>query len=238
MELLMVVLIAFFAGLVMGISGFGSSLIAIPLLVYFYPYHEVVIMMMTFNIFLNVLLLFENDGFSFKYLKDIWVIVLFGSIFTFVGIELLTNLDENIVEGFAAFLILFAVFCRLFKCKQKLKGNFLTQAITGVFSGIGNGAASIDGPPLLLYLTATQASKIRFKNTLASYFLVLGIIGVMVLFFNGEYDSRILINTFHVGIFMMLGIITGITISKRISDNAFDKFVIILLIGLAISLLV
>jgi len=237
MELLIIGLISFLAGLVKGTSGFGSSLVTIPLLVFFYPYNEIVIMMITFNVFLNSLLLFENKGFSLLYLKDVWVIVLFGSIFTFVGINLLTNLDDNIVKYFAVFLIFFAVSNRLFKFKFTIKDNFLTQAIAGILSGIGNGTASIDGPPLVFYLTAIKADKAKFKNTLAAYFLFIGMLGIILLYFNGSYSVDIIKSTVYIGFFLVLGVLVGMMISSKLNESLFNKVIIIVLIALGISMI-
>lgn len=238
MELFIIGLIAFFAGLVKGTSGFGSSLVTIPLLVYFYPYNEIVIMMITFNVFLNSLLLFENKGFSFLYLKDVWVIVLFGSIFTFVGINLLSNVDDNIIKYFAVFLIFFAVSNRLFKFRFKIKDNFLTQAVTGILSGIGNGTASIDGPPLVFYLTGIKANKAKFKNTLAAYFLFIGLLGIGILCINGSYNAEIIKNTVYIGLFLIFGVIIGMGISSKLNEDIFNKVIIVMLIILGFSMVI
>ena len=47
------------------------------------------------------------------------------------------------------------------------------QIIVGSLSGLGNGIASIDGPPVIFYLTATGEEKDKFKVTVASHFLIL-----------------------------------------------------------------
>lgn len=238
MTLVYIALIAFFAGLVKGSSGFGSSLVALPLLIYFFPYDEIVIMMITFNVFLNALLLFEKKGFTLHYLKDIWVIILFGSIFTFVGIYLISNLDDRFIKIFAASLIFFAVANRIFDFKFAFKDNFFTQALTGTLSGIGNGTASIDGPPLVFFLTGIKADKAKFKSTLASYFLVIGMISILMLIFRGIYTTDILVNTSYVGLFAIIGVLAGMFISKHINETNFNKIIIVLLIVLGISMII
>ena len=233
-----VALIAFFSGLVKGTSGFGSSLVAVPLLLLIYPKTEVVVMMITFNVILNTSLLFENKSFDIKILKDVWVITLFGIVFTFIGLFFLMDMDDNYIKYLAAILILLAISNRVFDFKFVFKDNFINQAITGIFSGLGNGVATIDGPPVVFFLTGIRASKAKFKNTLASYFLFLGITSVGMLVINMEYSVDILLNTAYVAIFASIGVIVGMVISKRLSENAFDMVIVVVLLVLGGTLMV
>ena len=237
MELIYVALIGLFAGLVKGTSGFGSSLVAFPLLVLFYPAEEVVVMMITFNVALNTILLFENKEFDFKSLKGISVLTVFGVSATFFGLYIIGDLDENIIKGIAFVLIILAISNTLFTFKFRLKDNVFTQAITGILSGLGNGVASIDGPPVVFYLTSIKADKKQFKRTLATYFLVLGLISIVLLISLGKYNADILMNTLYVSIFAMFGVAAGMLFSKRLDEESFKVIIVIVLTGLAIRMI-
>ncbi|MFK5883364.1 MAG: sulfite exporter TauE/SafE family protein [Candidatus Izemoplasma sp.] len=238
MEYILIALIGLFSGVIKGSSGFGSSLVALPLLIFFFDINDVVVIMITINVALNFIMLFEYKGFSFKNLKEVWVIVVCGIIFTFIGLELLETVDEKIVKYFAATLILIAVLNKSFKLKIEIKDSHLFQAIAGSISGFSNGIASIDGPPIVFYLTSIKAEKIKFKNTLVSYFLVLGVVSVILLFIKGSYTIDIMLATGYIGIFLIIGTLFGMIISKRINEENFDRFVTILLIGLGISMFI
>lgn len=238
MTLVFVGLIAFSSGLVKGTSGFGSSLVALPLLLIFYPFEEVVVMMITYNVVLNSLLHFENKDFSINHLKEVWVLAMFGIVATFIGIYYLSSLNEMIIKCFAAVLIFFAILNKVSKFKYEFKDNYINQAITGFFSGIGNGVASIDGPPVVFFLTGIQAEKSKFKNTLASYFLMLGIFSVILLGLDGRYSGEILLNTLYAGIFAIIGVVIGMLVSKRLNEEVFEKVIIVLLVFLGISMFI
>ena len=233
-----VALIAFFSGLVKGTSGFGSSLVAVPLLLLIYPKSEIVVMMITFNVILNSLLLFDNKSFDPKIIKDVWVIAVFGIVFTFIGLFFLMDMDDNYIKYLAAVLILLAISNRVFNFKFTLKDNFINQALTGIFSGLGNGVATIDGPPVVFFLTGIRAPKLKFKNTLASYFLFLGIASVVMLTVNGEYSVDILLNAGYIVIFGVLGVFSGMKVSKGLNEERFEKIIIVLLVFLGISMFV
>ena len=86
------------AGLVKGVSGFGSSLVTIPLLTMVFGVdrlEEIVVMMITFNVVLNILLMKENKAFKMEHLQNIKLIVIPGAIFTVIGLLGLKNLNGD-----------------------------------------------------------------------------------------------------------------------------------------------
>jgi len=237
-DLILIASIAIFAGFIKGSSGFGSSLVALPLLSLFYPIEDVVIIMITLNVVLNFLMLFEYKSISFNKDKRIIVIIIFGVICTFLGFQLAEYLDEQIIKYIAALLIFLAILNKTSKIKFTIKDNFIFQAITGSLSGLFNGIASIDGPPVVFYLTSIKADKTRFKHTLVSYFFVLAVLSVSMLVISGNYPIDVFFNAMYVGLFLIIGLIIGMLVSRRINDKTFSKFVTILLIFLGLSMFV
>ena len=242
MEILYLVLIGFTAGIVKGTSGFGSSLVAIPLLLWvgFIP-DEAVTMMITSNIILNVLLIRENkDYFHMETIKKIYPIILGGVLFTAAGLYVVNNVSINpyVVEVIAGLLIIVAIINSLVKVKLSIKENFVSLFSVGILSGFGNGLASIDGPPVVFYLKSIDAPMQRFKSTLAVHFFIMGIVGVVLLFFNGNYDSSILLSTLYLFISLVVGLVIGMIAGRKLDEEMFKKVVLVVLIGLAVSLFI
>lgn len=238
MDYILIALIGLSSGTIKGSSGFGSSLVALPLLVFFYPIEEVVVIMITLNVLLNALMLFENKRFSLKHLLEVKFIAIFGVIFTLIGLLMLDQIDEQIIKYFAAVLIFIAVLNKSSILNYKIKDSKLFQAISGAISGFSNGIASIDGPPIVFYLTSIDADKVKFKNTLVTYFLVLGVISVLFLGIDGKYSIDILKDTAYLGIFLISGVVIGMKLSSKINEKKFDKYITILLIVLGISMFI
>jgi len=237
MTLLYVGLASLLAGLVKGTSGFGSSLVALPLLTIFYETQTVVIMMLTFNVLLNFLLHFEHKTFSFDHLKGVSVLTIFGVLFTFVGIYLLGNLEESLIRYIAFALIVFAILNKVFSLHINVKDTPFLQALAGMFSGLGNGIASIDGPPVVFYLTSVKADKKKFKSTLASYFMILAVMSVIGLILTSQYTKDMVFDLLYVGFFAAVGTIFGMWISSRLNEEKFNRYVTVLLIVLAFSMI-
>ena len=67
------IIIAIFAvsALIKGWSGFGTNLLAMPMLVFLgYELKEAVTIVITVNVFMNIAILVENKKFNFDALKD------------------------------------------------------------------------------------------------------------------------------------------------------------------------
>lgn len=237
MELVFIALIGLFAGIVKGTSGFGSSLVAFPLLLHFYPESNVVVMLITFNVFLNTALLFEHNDIDIKALKHIPVLTFFGVVASLVGLSLLGTIDEQIIRYIAFVLIVFAIVNTLFHFRIPLKDNSFTQAIIGTMSGLGNGIASIDGPPVVFYLVQIKADKKTFRRTLATYFLFLGLVNVIGLLVMDKYTIDIIMDTLFILVFAIIGVVVGMLISKRLNEERFKKVIVIVLIALAIRMI-
>ncbi len=232
MELLLIALVGLFAGLVKGVSGFGSSLVAFPLLLFFFPPEEVVVMLLTFNVVLNLLLLFENKAFQFRSLKSIAVLTISGVTVSLITLYFIGDISSPVIKLFAAILIVFAIINKLHVVNIHFEDKPLPQALAGIASGFGNGLASIDGPPVVFYLTGIDAKKAKFKNTLATYFLTMGLISVSFLITLGRYNIEILQNTAYVALFAGIGVIVGMIISSKLSEKLFSNVVVLILIGL------
>ena len=232
-----ILLIGLASGIVKGASGFGSSLVAIPLLSLLFVSNEPRTMMITANVVLNILLIYENRSyFHLSTIKKILPLTIAGVIFTGVGLYVSETISPQTVKYIIGVLIFFAIFNKLFTFNLHIKDSVLSRIIFGTFSGLGNGIASVDGPPVVLYLTSIDAKKQRFKSTLATHFLVMGIIAVFMLMGSGAYTKDILFNTIYLVIALIIGLLIGMFISSKLNEQRFEKVVLIILIGLGVSM--
>jgi uncharacterized membrane protein YfcA len=123
------------------------------------------------------------------------------------------------------------------KSPIKLKEHPIIMVLCGAISGIGNGIGSVDGPPVVFYLSGIGADKIKFKNTMVTHSLVMGVMGFIMLLFmdvlNLEIASRILI--FTVG--ALIGVYGGVLVSKRINEFGFQIVILLVLFILDIRMI-
>lgn len=231
------------AGFVKGMSGFGTSLVALPLLARIYGYDridEIVIILITVNIFLNVFLMIENKAFKKATLKGFYVMTVFGGIFTIVGLYFLQNLDGRITTYIAAVLILLAIIVTSYnlfmKNKIKFKPRPWLQGIVGTMSGLGNGIASIDGPPVLFYLSGLDVDQKKFKSTLSTHFLVLGLVGIVYSVIQGLFTAPVLIDLAVILGSCLVGLFIGMWFSRKLDERMFKIIILIILLVLDIQM--
>ncbi|QMS85219.1 sulfite exporter TauE/SafE family protein [Candidatus Xianfuyuplasma coldseepsis] len=240
---LYVSLIALTAGFVKGVSGFGSSLVSIPLLALVFGVDyikEIVVVMVTFNLILNSMLLVAHKGFRIDSLRNVWLIPLFGILFTIVGIEIFIAVSDTTIKTIAGIMILVSMGIKILQYSPysiTLPETNLFKIIVGSLSGIGNGIASIDGPPVVFYLSSIHAEKVYFKNVLAAHFLVMGIAAVFYHISIGSYTMDIVSILLVMIVGTAIGAFVGIKISKNWQQHIFDYVVIVILFALGMYFL-
>lgn len=166
--------VIFFAYLVRGISGFGSALVAVPLLAHFLPLSFVVPWVVAMDVLAAVLLaLWGHRGGHVRWREIGWILPasLLGIV---IGILLLMNIEREplllvlglFVAGFGIRHVLGLHGDRPVSRWWALPAGFLGGAIGAVFA--------TGGPPLVIYLTHRLHDKAQLRATLSGLFLIEG----------------------------------------------------------------
>ena len=177
--------IIFFAYLMRGISGFGSALIAVPLLAHFYPLTTTVPWIATLDIIATVGLAgsgIKNQQIEWKEIK--WIIP-FSIIGIIAGLVLLQNTHSDwLLGGLGLFIVLFGVKI-LLNIHGEKNISHLWSIPAGIIGGSIGAVFSTGGPPYVIYLTHRIKDKSRFRSTLSMLFLIDGNIRIIGLIISG-----------------------------------------------------
>jgi uncharacterized membrane protein YfcA len=144
-------IIIFVSCFIQGITSFGFSLVAVPLLSMFLSLKVIVPLLVIFSFVLNSIILVKlKDYINFK---EIYILILSAVIATPIGANILINVNERILQLMVGIIVVFSAI--LFKTgfKIKLKNEKLAYFPVGFMSGILNGSVSLSGPPIILFLT-------------------------------------------------------------------------------------
>ncbi len=240
LELIILVILVFtIATLLKGWSGFGTNLIAIPALAIYlgYDYVEAIVIVISVNLFVNIIMLMENRKFNIDSLKNIKVLILFGIIFHIIGVILLKGLDTDILKVVAGSLIILTVINKGSKIKFTIKNKEKYYIPVGILSGLFNGMAGLGGLPVLLLLSNSDMDKEDFRTTLVSYFLIMNAIAVFTYSLGGFYTSYIFLNIGIVVLFAIGGAMTGVYLSRRVSDKGFQTGLLFVLFFMGASMI-
>ena len=166
-DLLILILICFFAGLIRGFSGFGLSAFVMSLALTIIPPIELIPVCWWMEFVASVFMI--RNGWKDSD-KKISIILWLGAVFGLpVGIALTTILDFQTSKIVALFLILILALILL----RNFKIQFLSTSVgiisSGVFAGVATGLASIGGMIVAIYVLASQNSVRRVRASLVLY---------------------------------------------------------------------
>ena len=153
---LLIALVVIFSGFLRGFIGFGSGLLMIPILSYFYSPVFAMVFYIVIEIQATIYLTF--DGFKKANLKEItpmmatmMLTIPFGTIF-------LVSVDEQIIKTLMSILLIFFVI--LIGSGWRIKSTITKYVLVlgGAISGLMQGATGMGGPPYVTVLLSKNDS--------------------------------------------------------------------------------
>lgn len=241
LSIVLMIVIFMFGAFLKGWSGFGTNLVVPPLLLMlsrFTDSKEVMIIVISVNLVLNIVMLIQNKKFNYHYLFDISVLVLTGITFSVLSSFLFTSIDDSLFRILLGIMIILVTLNRIFKLRFHFKE--LTNKhyiITGAISGVLNGMFGLGGVPVLILLGSTKMDKEKFKSTLVSYFMVMNFIFILPILFQGGYNGFIFTNILYLVVFAVGACLLGIYSSTRVSDKLFQRVMNFVLIFFGLNLI-
>lgn len=224
------------AGVIRGYSGFGFSMVAaISLSLVFSP-SEVVPVIFLLEVTASAWLLPRViKQVDWKSLTWLFAGVLLG---TPAGVYLLASLPARPMRAAIALVVMtLAVFLWTGLALRKMPGRRKTM-LTGMVSGILNGATTIGGPPVILFYLSTPAGVAVSRASLIAFFFATDLLALGVCATQG----LVTLKTGVLGGACITPMLIGIGVGNRFFDpskaQAFRRKVLVLLVLLALIVLI
>lgn len=233
---LLVPLIFFAAGFLQGLSGFGSALIAMPLLAFLIDIKTAVAVCTLCGLIINLQMTFNLS----RDVKIKTIIPLIGGCIpgTLAGLALIKLVDGHIITLLLGVLVAaYALYCLLIK-PVVLNLNRKWGVLAGFFTGLISASISAGGPPTIIYSTLMGWKKNEFKATLASFFLISASLSVLGHILSGVttfYVVKLFIASLPL---VILGVYVGNKLAGKVSEESYKKVVMILLVIMGIMLII
>jgi uncharacterized membrane protein YfcA len=234
--LVQVLAIAFAAGLIQGLSGFGSALIAVPLLALLLPVETVVPLMALLAVLISATnLLHLHHAVRLEPVLRLLVGYLIG---TPVGLYALTRAPEAVMLG--ALGVFLCGYSLLSLSGRQPRANWLRKWRIGLgaLSGALGAAFSTNGPPIILHVAAHQEWEAdRQKATLVIFFLISSGITVMAHALGGLVTREVL------GWFLwsipvlVVGTQAGVLLYRRMGQHDYKRLTFLLILAIGCLLL-
>lgn len=239
--ILLMIVIFMFGAFLKGWSGFGTNLVVPPLFLFltrFDSLKEVMVIVISVNLFLNILMIVRSKQFNLNLLREIWILIVVAVSFHFIGTYFKGLLDDSMFRIFLGVAIILVTLNRIFKLRFSIKElQWYHYLVTGIFSGILNGLFGLGGIPLLILLGSTKIEKFKMRSTLVSYFFIMNIIFIVGEVVNNSYNSFVIQNILILIGFALVACMAGLYFSSRVNDKVFQRVMNGILIFFGINLI-
>ena len=231
-DLLAVMVIICIAAVLQSISGFGFSLLAMPLLSIFVDIQDAVVIATLCGIFTNAVHLRKDFQLVERSIaRRISLSALIGMPLGVVVLSVFSATQMRAIIG-AVIVVLVFLMMRNFILKTE---NTNVDIVLGAFSGLLATSVSTNGPPLVFLLQSKQLDPWRLRATLAYVFTISGCASFIVLMIAGKGS----IEAFQYAMLslpaMYLGTVVGRKARLRVTQEAFKRLMYVLLLATAVS---
>ncbi len=232
MNFLIASFIILLASIVQGATSFGFSLLALPLLGLLFELKVVVPTLVLFSLVLNIIILVKLK--MKPHIKEIGLLALFAVICIPIGVQLLIVVNESTLKLSVSILLIVISTIMISGVKLNIKNKKIAYIITGILSGILNGAVSLSGPPVVVLLANDDKNKNEFRSNLTFLFVILNIVTIALYLKRGLFENPELVNMIYLLPVMVIGTFLGIHLGNKIDDVKFKKLVLVLLLIMGI----
>ena len=232
-ELVLCVVIIFIAYVIKGLSGFGSGLVAIPLLAFFLPLPFIV----------PVLALVSYTGTVYQSVtyrehvvwRDLWPLLPFSLAGITIALWLLVNADITVLTlTLGIFIFCYAIYSLL---PHNIKSGSRWWAVAaGSSAGLVGALFGTGGPFYVLYLKMRQVTKQQFRATITMIFLVDGGARMLGYYYSDLFTSKMVTLALVLLPVLMLAMYVGQHLHIKINDHRFNQVVSVLLLVSGLSL--
>ena len=231
-DLLVLILICFFAGLIRGSSGFGLSAFVMSLALTIIPPIELIPVCWWMEFFASVFMI--KNGWKDSN-KKISIILWLGAIFGLpIGIFLTTILDFQTSKIIALVLILILALILLRNFKIQFLSTSVGTISSGVFAGVATGLASIGGMIVAIYVLASQNSARRVRASIVLYIFLNSVTTFIFLILFDVMDHKAFVRGVLLAVPSSIGVVLGSILFMQKLEKYYRPFSLGLLISFSL----
>lgn len=227
--------VAFLAGFIQGLSGFGSVLLSLPLIALFLEFKVAVPFMTVCGIMLSLILIIQLRS-SWEWNKVYPLLV--GSVPGIpIGTYMLKTLEASPMYIFlGSVLIAYSLYGIFFKgvIKELKKG---WPYLVGFLAGCLGGAVAAAGPPVIIYTFLQPWDKDKIKVTLQGFFVVSGLFTLAYFIYHGLVGEQVLKLSGLALPFIAAGTLAGSFFYGKLNEASYRKLMNYTLAVLGIMML-
>ena len=232
---LLTLTILFVSTLTRSTFGFGDALIAMPLLSLIIGVQTATPLVAFVAPTIALTIVWSN--WRSINLNATWRLIISSLIGIPVGVLVLKTAPEEIVKSFLGLAIILVSLYNLAKPRLMTLTQQKWAYLFGFVAGVLGGAYNTNGPPVVIYGALNRWPPERFRATLQGYFLPTGLFILVGHGLGGLWTVQVL-RLYALALpVVLIAILLGGKLNRRISPGRFEKFIYMTLVGLGLLLL-
>ena len=237
-NLILIISSVIIGGIVKGSVGIGMSMFSVPIIAFILPPTKAMMLLCFPVIFTNFLQMDIKKGVgSFRFLP-MFLALFLGLL---IGGKLILNLSLNFISiSIAIVIIIFTSlnFLGINLKKIKKANEKILSVIIGFFSGILGGLTTFYAPPIITFLISINLDKEFFIRTTATMYFFASIPLYSSMVYHGLGNYYDLIMSLTLVIPAIIGQFFGSKVREKLSNEIFQKLILIILIIIGFTLLI
>jgi uncharacterized membrane protein YfcA len=235
-QLLLVSAVVVLAAVLRGFTGFGFALVAVPVFSLIMPPTEAVVLSALLT--LTISLIGVRSYWGVVPLKPMWPLVLMALVGTVAGAWVVTRISASHFQFWAGLSVIFAwLGMACFRPLQRPLHPIFAW-LTGLLSGLMNGALAIPGPPMIIYAMLQEPQPHRSRALLMTFFLAASVLALVT------YTVADFVNTRSVGYFLTAlpalyaGDRLGYYLFRRFGSSLYRRITLLGLLAMGLGIVI
>lgn len=224
--------VAFLAGFIQGLAGFGSVLLSLPLLALFLDIREAIPLVNLMGVVLTVVLIIQlRAHWEWGKIRPLLAGAVPGIP---VGVYLLKRMDPVLIQVvLGTVLVAYAVYGLRFRLPVGKLGGPWAYLFGFLAGGLG-GAISASGPPVIVFTSLQTWTKDQIKITLQGFFIVSGLLIGIFHAANGLLTDAVVLNFLATVPTLLAGTWAGSLLYGRFREEGYRRVMLLLLCALGV----
>ncbi len=232
--LILLMTITFFAAFEQTITGFGFSLIVMPLATLLFGLKTAAPLIALTGLTLYTINLIRNrQAINSGEALRLGIAAIFGVP---VGVWGLSNLNESMIKLVLGIILIgFAIYSAL-NVRWSMIISSRWAWLVGFLTGCLGGAYNTPGPPLIIYGSLREWQRVEFRGVLQALFFTTGILTTLSHWFAQNLTPNVLTLYLYAAPALILGLIAGAFADRFINHRTFRIIVIAMVFVLGVSM--
>ncbi len=225
------------SAMIKGVSGFGTSLIAIPSLIALGVMGpaDARALIVSINLVLNMIILISARKLTFEHARPYMLLIVSVFVAALLAGFLLPRVTADIFHVLMGVLLILTAINRFFDVRFTIEHPKRYFVPLGFVGGTLNTLIGAGSVPVLIFLANSKTKKTDFRVTVSLFLLILNAGSLISFLLAGTYSSDIALLGVVFAPVMIFGTFIGIRFQHHVNEQLFKKIVAVLLFVIGIN---